>query len=131
MKDVKATRDSPGSFDGDGAVGDPVQSVLTDQSRRRLRNQVGRAYRGTYGARTGLRTLARQFAVRLMEAGWLPESVSAALARVVLEHSASNQGARNLLTGVTLSTTLVELTEQSVADAVVELSQRPQAAGRQ
>ena len=130
MKQSNLTRDYSSAFDADGAVSDPVRSVLTDQSRRRLRNQVGRAYRGTYGARTGLRTLARQFAVRLIEAGWLPESVSAALARVVLEHSASNQGARNLLTGVTLSTTLVELTQQSVADAVIELSQRPQAASR-
>ena len=114
----------------DAGDDDPIRSVLTEQSRRRLRNQVGRAYRGTYGARTGLRTLARQFAVRLIEAGWLPESVAAALARVVLEHSASNQGGRNLLTGVTLSTTLVELTRQSVADAVAEVAQRPQPASR-
>lgn len=124
------TGDCSSAFDADAAASDPVRSVLTDQSRRRLRNQVGRAYRGTYGARTGLRTLARQVAVRLIEAGWLPESVSAALARVVLEHSASHQGTRNLLTGVTLSTTLVELTQQSVADAVVELSQRPPATSR-
>lgn len=125
MKNGNVTRDPSNAFDADGPVSDPVRSVLTDQSRRRLRNQVGRAYRGTYGARTGLRTLARQFAVRLIEAGWLPESVSAALARAVLEHSASNQGARNILTGATLSTTLVELTQQAVADAVLELSQRP------
>jgi hypothetical protein len=131
MKDGNMTRDCTTAFDGDSAVSDPVRSVLTDQSRRRLRNQIGRAYRGTYGARTGLRTLARQFAVRLIEAGWLPDSVSAALARVVLEHSAANQGTRNLLTGVTLSTTLVELTQQSVADALVELSQRPQPGRRQ
>jgi hypothetical protein len=131
MNGGTVSRDDGSAFDAEGTVSDPVRCVLTDQSRRRLRNQVGRAYRGTYGARTGLRTLARQFAVRLIEAGWVPESVSSALARVVLEHSAANQGARNLLTGVTLSTTLVELTQRSVADAVVELSQRPQAASRQ
>jgi hypothetical protein len=131
MNGGTVNRDDGSAFDAEGTASDPVRCVLTDQSRRRLRNQVGRAYRGTYGARTGLRTLARQFAVRLIEAGWVPESVSAALARVVLEHSAANQGARNLLTGVTLSTTLVELTQRSVADAVVELSQRPQAASRQ
>ena len=119
------------SGDVAGAADDPIRSALTDQSRRRLINQVGRAYRGTYGARTGLRTLARQFALRLMEAGWVPESVSTALARVVMEHSASNQGARNLLTGVTLSTTLVELTRQSVADAVAELAERSEPASRQ
>lgn len=107
------------------AIEDPVRSVLTEQARRRLTNQVGRAYRGTYGARTGLRTLARQFAVRLIEARCSPESISAALARMVLDHSASNQGGRNLLTGETLSTALVELTRQSVADAVLELSRRP------
>jgi hypothetical protein len=106
---------------------DPIQTVLTDQSRRRLTNQVGRAYRGTYGARTGLRSLARQFAVRLIEGGCSPESVSTSLARVVLEHSASNQGGRNLVTGETLSTALVEITQRSVADAVLELSQRPSA----
>ena len=118
------------SGDVAGAADDPIRSALTDQSRRRLINQVRRAYRGTYGARTGLRTLARQFALRLMEAGWVPESVSNALARVVMEHSASNQGARNLLTGVTLSTTLVELTRQSVADAVAELAERSEPASR-
>ena len=104
---------------------DPIRSVLTEQARRRLTNQVGRAYRGTYGARTGLRALSRQFAVRLIEARCSPESISAALARVVLDHSASNQGGRNLLTGRTLATALVELTRQSVAEAVLELAHRP------
>jgi hypothetical protein len=112
---------------GAGVEGeDPVRSVLTDQSRRRLANQVARAYRGTYGARTGLRSLGRLVALRMIGEGWSSEAVTAALARVVLDHSgAAGDEHKNLVTGETRSTELVEVMRRSVADAVLEISQRP------
>lgn len=98
---------------------------VTVQARRRLSNQVGRAYRGSYGARTGLRTLGRSIARRLIDAGWSPEAISAALARVVLDHPASTiDDSRPLTTRAPRSAALVELTRQSVADVVLELAQR-------
>ena len=109
---------------GDGHA---IRSVLTDEARRRLSNQIAQAYRGTHGARTGLRTLGRSIARRLIGAGWSPEAVSAALARVVVDHPASTtDDQRRLVTGQPRSIALVELTRQSVADVVLELSQPPQ-----
>ena len=101
-------------------------SELTDEATRRLSNQIARAYRGTYGARTGLRTLGRSIARRLIAAGWSPEAVSAALAHVVRDHPASTiDDRRHLTSGEPRSTALVELTRQSVADVVLELAQQP------
>lgn len=104
--------------------GPQPQVALTDEARRRLSNQIARAYRGTYGARTGLRTLGRSIARRLLSAGWAPEVVSAALARVVLDHPAcTGGGRRNLIAGDKRSIALVELTRQCVEEVALELSQ--------
>lgn len=103
--------------------GEAPSVTLTDEARRRLSNQIARAYRGTYGARTGLRTLGRSIARRLIGAGWSPDAVSAALARIVVEHPAANGGdRRNLITQEPRSVALVELTRGCVADVVLELS---------
>ena len=103
-----------------------LQVALTDESRRRLSNQIARAYRGTYGARTGLRTLGRAIARRMIRGGCSPDAVSAALARVVLDHPASTTGdRRSLITGESRSVALVELTRQCVADVALELAQPP------
>ena len=106
--------------------GESSQGILTDQARRRLSNQVARAYRGTYGARTGLRTLGRSIARRMIGAGCPADVVSAALARVVLDHPASiTADRRDLVTGEPRSMALVELTRQCVAEVALELSQPP------
>ena len=103
--------------------GERRQVAMTDEARRRLSNQIARAYRGTYGARTGLRTLGRSIARQLISAGWSPDSVSAALARAVRDHPAATSGGqRNLITGEPRSIALVELTSQCVADVALELS---------
>ena len=60
------------------------EAVVPDAAARRLSNQVTRAYRGTYGARTGLRTLVRSVSVQMLRAGSPPEAVARALADFVL-----------------------------------------------
>lgn len=100
------------------------QVALTVEARRRLSNQIARAYRGTYGAHTGLRTLGRAIARRLLGAGWSPAMVSAALSQAVLDHPACAGGdRRNLITGEQRSVALVELTRQCVEEAANDLSQ--------
>jgi hypothetical protein len=102
----------------------PLQVALTVEARRRLSNQIARAYRGTYGARTGLRTLGRAIARRLIGAGWSPEMVSAALSRAVLDHPAcAGSDRRDLVTGEQRSVALVELTRQCVEEIAFDLSQ--------
>lgn len=103
--------------------GDSLPVALTDDARRRLSNQIARAYRGTYGAQTGLRTLGQSIARRMIDAGWSPEAVSAALARVVLDHPASTSSDRRARAmGEPDTIALVEVTRQSVADIVLEQS---------
>jgi hypothetical protein len=102
--------------------------MFTDEARRRLSNQIARAYRGTYGAQTGLRTISRSIALRSIGAGWSPDAVSAAFERVVLDHPASaSDGQPNLITREPRSTALLELTRQSVADAILELARQSRA----
>src|SRR5437879_8720573 len=89
--------------------------VLPDAAARRLSNQIARAYRGTYGARTGLRTIVRSVARQMLNAGSPPDVVSRVLERYVLNHPAGLAAdPRSLVTGELNSATLVELTQQCV-----------------
>src|SRR5260370_78549 len=58
-----------------------LDQVLPDAAARRLSNQIARAYRGTYGARTGLRTIVRSVARQMLNAGSPPEVVSRVIER--------------------------------------------------
>ena len=99
------------------------QLVLPEEARRRLSNQIGRAYRGTYGARTGLRTLACAIARRMVGEGWSPVAVSAALSGFVANHPASASADRQTVATAERSIALVELTRECVAEVALELSQ--------
>jgi hypothetical protein len=102
------------------------QCVLPDEARRRLSNQIARAYRGTFGARAGLRTLACSIARRMVRAGWSPAAVSAALARVVANDPASTSAdGRNVAAAESRSIELLELMRECIAEVELELSQTP------
>jgi hypothetical protein len=60
------------------------EAIVPEAAGRRLSNQVTRAYRGTYGARAGLRTLVRAMSVQLLRAG---ASAASALPALVSEYS--------------------------------------------
>ena len=106
------------------SANDPEPQVtLTDHARRRLSNQIARAYRGPWSASTGLRALARSIARRLLGAGWSTDVVSAALVRVVCEHPACTGVRRHLGTTEHRSLALAELMRQSVKEVALELSQ--------
>lgn len=95
-----------------------LDGVLSDAAARRLSNQLARAYRGTYGAEVGLRMIVRSVARQMIQAGSSPESVSRTFERYVLDHpSFSGVDPRIVLTGRVNSRTLIELTQQCVADA--------------
>jgi hypothetical protein len=90
-----------------------LDGVLSDAAARRLSNQLARAYRGTYGAETGLRMIVRSVARQMIQAGSTPESVSRTFERYVLDHPSFDSA----LSGRVNSKTLIELTQACVADA--------------
>ena len=55
------------------------EAIVSEVAGRRLSNQVARAYRGTYGARTGLRTIVRAMSTQMLRAGASAEAVARAL----------------------------------------------------
>jgi hypothetical protein len=97
------------------------QSVLAPGAARRVSNQLGRAFRGTYGAKAGLDTIVRSLAHPLLARGTPPDAVIRSLEALVLEHPERLAGdPRRIGTGEALSTTLIELIRQSVAGAAEE-----------
>jgi hypothetical protein len=64
------------------------EAVVPDAAARRLSTQVARAYRGTYGARAGLRTLVRSVSIQMLRSGSSPEAVSRALEDFILSRAA-------------------------------------------
>jgi CheY-like chemotaxis protein len=93
------------------------EAVLPAAGGRRLSNQIGRAFRGTFGAKTGLRTIVRSVAAQMLAAGATPESVERALETCVLDHPARlGCGSDSLLTGKLHSMALVALACECVGD---------------
>ena len=101
------------------------EAVVPDAAARRLSTQVARAYRGTFGARAGLRTLVRSVSVQMLRGGSSPEAVARALADYVLNcpapafvdsSTATNDAVR--------ATALVALTAEYVSDVAVEMAGR-------
>lgn len=103
--------DSTEGFDG----------VLSDAATRRLANQLARAYRGTYGAQSGLRMIVRSVARQMLQAGSSAEVVSRTFERYVREHPSSDASDAHRPVWEKLnSTTLVELARECVADVARE-----------
>ncbi len=95
--------------------------TLPYAAARRLSNQISRAFRGTYGARTGLRTIVRSVTRQMLVAGSSPDAVARTIEHCVLNHPACLAGdPQNIMTGRSHSRMLVELTRQWVEQMALE-----------
>ena len=93
-------------------------ALLPSAAARRVSNQIARAFRGTYGARTGLRTIVRAVALQMIADGSTPEAVADVFERCVLDHPARLVAdPHNLVTGEPHSAALVALARECVAEA--------------
>ena len=80
---------------------------------RRLNNQIARAFRGTYGARTGLRTIVRLTTLQMLQAGTPRATIQRTIESCVLNHPARDvRDPHNIVTGESQSTTLAQLARQ-------------------
>ncbi len=61
-------------------------AVLSDAAAQRMANQLSRAYRGTFGAEVGLRTIAGSVATQLLGVGVSRAAAARALDECVTEH---------------------------------------------
>jgi len=101
------------------------EAVVPDAAARRLSNQVARAHSGTYGARAGLRTLARSVSLQMLRAGCSPDAVARALADHVLSCTApATTDATIAINDAARLEGLVALTAECVFDAAVEMAAR-------
>lgn len=73
----------------------------------RIDQQIKRAFRHTYGAEAGLRTLVRLGTTEMLRAGASPEAIQKALIERVQHHP--GQGKPSLLTGESRSVALTRL----------------------
>jgi hypothetical protein len=93
---------------------------VPDAAARRLSNQIERAFRGTYGARTGLRTIVQMVTRQMLGGGASRDSIAQAMEQCVLNHPARQVGdPRNVVTGEHQSGMLVDLTRKCVEETVV------------
>lgn len=60
--------------------------VLRESTEQRIRNQIGRVIRGTFGAEEGLRTLVELATAQMHTSGMSRVAIRAVLARLVNEH---------------------------------------------
>lgn len=92
-----------------------------------MSNQIARAFRGTYGAKTGLQTLVRTMASDLLARGATSDAVTKTFEECVFEHSAllaSEPG--NVVAGQqAASATLVELIRECVTTVALEREPNP------
>jgi hypothetical protein len=92
---------------------DDAIDVPPAATARRLSNQIARAFRGTYGARTGLRTIVRLTTQQMLLAGNSPDTIRRTLESCVLNHPARVlNDPQNIVTGETQSATLAQLTRK-------------------
>lgn len=98
--------------------------VLAPAARRRLANQIARALRGTYGAKTGLRTLVSTMAGDLLARGATTDAVAKTFEECVLAHPLPvDSTPQTVVAGQASSATLVELVRECVT--VVALEREP------
>lgn len=87
-------------------------------SGRRLSSQIGRAFRGTFGAKTGLRTLMQSIAEKMLAEGVTEPEIAQAFETCVMQHPARiGCDSHSLISGKAHSAVLVELATQCVAAA--------------
>jgi hypothetical protein len=99
-----------------------VGIVIPSAAARRVSNQISRAFRGTYGAKTGLRTIVRAIALDLLATGAAREAVAQALEECVLNHPARlEQDVRNVVTGGDRSAMIIEVVRATVVGVAIEL----------
>lgn len=92
---------------------DSATDIPPAATARRLNNQIARAFRGTYGARTGLRTIVRLTTRQMLLAGTPRDAIQRTLETCVLNHPARLLGdPHNIVRGESQSTTLAQLTRQ-------------------
>ena len=107
-------------------AGRALDSEVPKDAAQRLSNQVARAYRGTFGAQSGLQTVVRLVTERMLRAGTSPADVSRVLTRYVESQSArlvaESQAAAAAGFDVRI---LIELTAQCVVDAALEAAPTP------
>jgi hypothetical protein len=99
-----------------------VPAVLPTASGRRLSCQIGRAFRGTFGAKTGLWTLMQSIAAKMLSDGVTEQGIAQAFETCVMEHPArSGCDSHALISGKAHSAALVELAHECVAAAAAEM----------
>jgi hypothetical protein len=104
-------------------MADEPITILPDAAARRVANQLVRAFRGTYGANTGLRTIVRSVAHQLLAAGSSAETVARMLETAVRSHPGAAAGDRpNIVLAGSHTTMLVDLTRECVSKAAREVT---------
>jgi hypothetical protein len=86
-----------------------------------MANQLARAYRGTFGARTGLRIIVLPLARQMIRDGVSPDAANGVLERCVLDHPSRTIGeSQPSIDGGAHSGMLIDLMHECVAAAVLE-----------
>jgi hypothetical protein len=99
----------------------PTRAILSGISARRLSNQIDRAHRGTFGARTGLQTIVKAVAREMLRGRVSPDVISATITNHLVNHSARPEWKQNGSASGSLSPTeLIDLVQQCVAEVAVE-----------
>ena len=100
---------------------DNFPAVLPPASGRRLSSQIGRAFRGTFGAKTGLRTLMQSIAATMLADDMTEQDIAQAFETCVMQHPArSSCDSHALISGKAHSAALVELAQECVAAAAAQ-----------
>lgn len=95
--------------------------ALSDAAERRVSNQIARVYRGTYGARTGLRIIVRSLARQMFAAGMSQETAAQAFEDCVLNHpDRAGRDRHSIATGEAESAGIVQLTRECVAEVAAD-----------
>jgi len=100
---------------------DSVPTVVPAASGRRLSSQIGRAFRGTFGAETGLRTLMQSIAEKMLADGVSAQGIAQAFETCVMQHPArTGCDSHSLNSGKPHSAVLVALATECVAAASLQ-----------
>ena len=104
---------------------DNFPAVLPPASGRRLSSQIGRAFRGTFGAKTGLRTLMQSIAAKMLADSVTEQDIAHAFETCVMDHPArSGCDSHSLISRRAQSAALVALAHECVAAAAAPWNAR-------
>jgi hypothetical protein len=95
--------------------------ILPAAGARRLSNQIGRAFRGTFEAAAGLRTITRSVARQLLGAGESPEDVARAIGDCVARHPDRPEPSHGSGTSAH-SMSLIALTRDCVNEVALDMA---------